>query len=103
MAGSPTGSRFSAGRRPQGGDVTLRVEEKRNFEAMRIACKNGDLALVECTDADTGRRIVAICAVNCERAYELVPIAEMLGRRQRQRIEPPRETGLTKRRRRGKL
>lgn len=37
-----------------------------NFEELRRAFKNGDVALLSCTHRVTGRPVYAICAVNVD-------------------------------------
>lgn len=37
---------------------------KRNFETLKRAAENGDLALMECTDAKTGEPRYVLCAVS---------------------------------------
>ena len=39
---------------------------KNNFETLKKAAVNGDLALMECTDKNTGKKVNVICAVQWE-------------------------------------
>lgn len=51
---------------------------KHNFETLKVACRNGDLALLECTDKETGKEVVTICAVQkVNNEYIFTPLAKM--------------------------
>jgi Family of unknown function (DUF6117) len=57
---------------------------KQNFETLRKAFNNGDIALMECTDKTTGMPAYVVCAVAFDGeeeeggdAYTLVPFAVM--------------------------
>lgn len=43
---------------------------KSNFETLRRAFRNGDVALMECTDKTTSTPIYVVCAVQVDRAEE---------------------------------
>lgn len=61
-----------------------------NFKVMMAAAKNGDLALMECTDKATGKPVIAICAVNhVDGTFEFVPIARMFDGNPYDEMEPP--------------
>lgn len=51
----------------------------RNFETLKRAAKNGDLALVECKDAETGEYRAVICAVDVDDAKQvrMVPFGHL--------------------------
>lgn len=51
-----------------------------NFDTMRLASKNGDLALMECTRKFDGETVaaIAICNRNGDGTVDFVPIAAML-------------------------
>lgn len=53
--------------------------DKANFETLRQAIHNGDVALVECQLVNTGALTAVVCAVNCEVGESLafVPIAQL--------------------------
>lgn len=50
-----------------------------NFETLKRAHDNGDLALMECTDNKTGEPVAVICCVQREENgdFLMVPIARM--------------------------
>lgn len=51
---------------------------KANFKTLQLACKNGDLALMECTDITTGEPVITICVVNLDYGeYVFTPVAKM--------------------------
>jgi Family of unknown function (DUF6117) len=43
--------------------MALKPGDKTNFETLKRACLNGDLALMECKDTATGEYRAVICAV----------------------------------------
>jgi len=58
--------------------MSIKKEYKINFDTLKKACANGDLALLECTDVITGKPVIAICAVGRENdSYVFSPIAKM--------------------------
>jgi len=51
---------------------------KANFEQLLAAAKNGDLALLECTDKTTGEMRAVLCAVNrTSSEYQMVPFGHL--------------------------
>lgn len=59
--------------------MAIPADHKHNFEVLRQACFNKDLAIVECRDAKTMLPAFAICVVQREGDdYQLFPIARML-------------------------
>lgn len=62
-----------------------------NFNTLLRAAKNGDLALVECTDAKTGKKVVAICAIAAapNRQVEISPLAKMFDGNPFEELIPP--------------
>lgn len=62
-----------------------------NFETMQRANENGDLALMECTDAKTGQYTAVICCVQRESNgdYSMVPIARMFDGNPYDELLPP--------------
>ena len=51
---------------------------KRNFETLLRAAEEGDLALLECTDAVTGAPRYVLCAVGREAgAYVMTPFGHL--------------------------
>jgi hypothetical protein len=51
---------------------------KTNFHTLEKAFKNGDIALLECRDRNTGEPAYAICAINVRRQVECEPEIEMI-------------------------
>ena len=65
-------------------------EYKANFETLKKAFKNKAVALVECTDAETGKPVITVCAVNIvNREYELIPLAKMFDGNPFEELLPP--------------
>lgn len=61
-----------------------------NFETLERAFKHGDVALMECTDAVTGKPVIAICAVNTVNGeYEFSPLAKMFDWNPYEELNPP--------------
>ena len=50
-----------------------------NFQTLQRACRNGDLALLECTDKQTGAPVITVCAVGRDEEgdYVFSPVARM--------------------------
>ena len=64
---------------------------KTNFQTMLMAAENADLCLMECTDATTGKPVIAICMVNCTKdgEYEMMPVAKMFDGNPYEELVPP--------------
>ncbi len=63
---------------------------KANFETLKKAFKNDDVILMECTDAVTGKPVIAICAVNTVNGeYEFSPLAKMFDGNPYEELNPP--------------
>ena len=63
---------------------------KANFETLKRAFKNKVVALMECTDAVTGKPVIAICAVNTANGeYEFSPLAKMFDGNPYEELLPP--------------
>lgn len=62
-----------------------------NFETLKRAHDNGDLALVECADAKTGQYVAVICCVQREGNgdFSVVPIARMFDGNPYSGLVPP--------------
>lgn len=62
-----------------------------NFETLRRAVRNGDAALVECTDAATGKPVIALCAMQREGNGDttIVPLARLFDGDPYQELNPP--------------
>lgn len=63
---------------------------KTNFETLKRAAANGDLALLECTDAKTGQPVVALCAVGRDKEeYFFTPLARFFDGNPYEELAPP--------------
>ena len=63
---------------------------RHNFETLQLAQDNGDLALVECTDAKTGKPVYTVCAVERHHdAYVMVPLAKLFDGDPYEELVPP--------------
>ena len=61
-----------------------------NFDTLQRACRNGDVVLLECTDAKTGEPAYAVCAVNRDAGeFHFVPIAKMFNGNPYKELVPP--------------
>ena len=61
-----------------------------NFATLQRAQDNGDLALVECTDAETGKPVYTICAMDRHGdEYVMVPLAKMFDGNPYEELVPP--------------
>lgn len=65
--------------------------DKANFETLREAMQNGDVALLECQLVCTGTSTAVICAVNREAGESIafVPIAQLFARDPYALLRPP--------------
>ena len=62
-----------------------------NFETLRTASSNNDLALVECTDKKTGKPVIAICAIQLtDGEYNITPLAKMFDGNPYDELDPPK-------------
>ena len=65
-----------------------------NFETLKKAFKNKAVALMECTDAVTGKPVIAICAVNIVNGeYQFSPFAKMFDGNPYEELNPPTYSG----------
>lgn len=63
---------------------------KANFETLKKAFKNKAVALMECTDAETGKPVITVCAVNIVNGeYEFIPLAKMFDGNPFEELLPP--------------
>ena len=61
-----------------------------NFKTLIAAVMAGDIALLECTDAFTGEKVIAIVAVQGNGdGVEMVPVARMFDGNPYEQIIPP--------------
>lgn len=67
---------------------------KANFQTLQRACRNGDLALLECTDKATGAPVIVVCAVGRDAGeYVLSPVARMFDGNPYDELNPPKHKG----------
>lgn len=62
-----------------------------NFQTLKSAFENGDVALIECTDKATRKPVVAICSLHTtpERMVEITPFAKMFDGNPYEELLPP--------------
>lgn len=59
--------------------MALKKADKQNFATLLDAARNGDLALIETTDAKTGGYRAAICAVAFDgKEYRITPFGHLV-------------------------
>lgn len=63
----------------------------KNLDMIIQAAKNGDTALMECTDAVTGQTVIALCAVyqDEQEQFNFVPLAKMFDGNPYEELNPP--------------
>lgn len=71
--------------------MPLAAGDKANFETLREAMLNGDVALLECQCVSTGQPVAAICAVNrgSDQSFDFVPIAQLFAGDPYKLLNPP--------------
>jgi hypothetical protein len=70
--------------------MAIQKGDKKNFETILNAAKNGDLALLECQDAGSGEARSVICAVNRNgEGFEFVPLARLFAGNPYDEVTPP--------------
>ena len=63
---------------------------KNNFKTLQEAFGNGDVALMECTDRESGEAVSVICAVHREEGeFVLTPLAKMFNGNPYAELLPP--------------
>lgn len=69
----------------------LSAGHKANFNNLVRAAKNGDIALMQCTDAKTGEEVAAVCMVNrdAEGNVEFAPVAKLFNSNPYEELLPP--------------
>jgi len=61
-----------------------------NFETLRKAFKNKAVILMECTDVETGKPVITVCAVDVVNGeYEFSPLAKMFDGNPYEELNPP--------------
>lgn len=67
---------------------------KANFETLRQAFANGDVALLDCMSTITNKPVAVICAVNRDgKNFELVPVAKLFDVNPYEELLPPNPDG----------
>ena len=63
---------------------------KANFETLCKAIRHGDVCLMECTDAATGKPVMVICAVQRDGdSFEMMPFAKLFDGNPYEELIPP--------------
>ena len=74
--------------------TTIVQQQKPNFESIKRAFENGDVALLECQLKSTGETVAVITAVNREGAeFGFVPFAMMFNGNPYEILNPPSADG----------
>jgi hypothetical protein len=74
--------------------MAIRDAYKANFEALRQAFGNEDVALVECTDKKTRATVIALCTVawdDTTEEYTITPFAKLFDGNPYEELAPPTE------------
>lgn len=67
---------------------------KANFNTLQRAMQDGNVAIMECVDAKTGKPVIAICAVGRENGeYVFSPLAKMFDGDAFSELVPPSAGG----------
>lgn len=70
--------------------MTIAAGYTANFKTLQQASANGHLALMECTDAATGKLVVTVCAVGMDNGeYTFTPVARMFDGNPFEELVPP--------------
>ena len=65
-----------------------------NFKTLKRAFKNGDVCLLECQDAATGKTVIAVCAISkVGEEYTFAPLAKMFDGNPYEELNPPDPDG----------
>lgn len=73
---------------------TIVQQLKPNFRTLKEACKDGNLALVECKRKSDGRVVAMVCAMGWDgKEYQMVPLAEMVYGNPYEMYDPPNPEG----------
>jgi hypothetical protein len=63
---------------------------KANFETLCRAIENGDVCLMECNDAVTGKPVMVVCAVQRDGdSFEMMPLAKLFDGNPYEELIPP--------------
>lgn len=66
--------------------------ERKNYDTLMRAAKDGNVALVECTDKRTGERVPVLCAMGWDadkQEHLITPFALLFDGTQYEWLEPP--------------
>lgn len=71
--------------------MALQKHTKTNFQTLKKAADNGDLALMECTENATGKKVPVLCAVSRGPAGDFIftPFAVMIDGNPYEMFTPP--------------
>lgn len=70
--------------------MTIAKGHKANFETLKKAFAEGSVCLISCADANTGKTVIALCAVNFDgKEYQMVPLAKMFDGNPYEELLPP--------------
>ncbi len=75
--------------------MAIEKHYRRNFQELCRAIINGDVALVECQDAETKNPVMTICVMTQNKVgeFNMIPVAKMFdGNPYEQLIPPPIDT-----------
>jgi hypothetical protein len=66
--------------------------ERANYQTLLRASDNGDLALIECTERATGRRVAVLAAIAFNGdEYVITPLARLFDSNPYEDLDPPSE------------
>lgn len=70
--------------------MAIQAGHKNNFNTLMQAAGNKDLALMECTDKTTGKRVAVVCAVYVtDGVHTFVPLAKLFDGNPYEELTPP--------------
>jgi hypothetical protein len=71
--------------------MAINDARRTNFNTLLTAARNGDLALLECTDKQTGEPVYVLCAVQADPdgMYSMVPLAKQFMDNPYDEVDPP--------------
>ena len=69
---------------------TIVTDHKKNFETLKRAFMQGDVALMDCTENATGEHVAVICAVTFDgNEYQFTPFAKFFNGNPFELLKPP--------------
>lgn len=70
--------------------MAIQAGHKSNFNTLLKAAGSNDLALMECDDRATGKKVAVVCAVYVtDGVYTFVPIAKLFDGNPYEELNPP--------------